>query len=233
MRQLPLSISLRDDATFDNYLEAPADALAVDILRCLAPSAEYALLYLCGDAGSGRSHLLQAVCHQQPESVYLPVSQLLESSPAEVFDDLHHQPLVCLDDIDSIAGNGAWEEAVFHFLNRKMAVGGAVLVSARQQGKGIFKLPDLVSRLSQGLLLRLQSPDDEQRAQLFAWRGERRGIHIPEDVAAYVLRHFSRDSHQLQQLLERLDTRSLAQQRRITIPFVRDVIADEKLATDR
>lgn len=224
MQQLLLPVSLRDETTFDNFCPCDSNALSLQALQQLDPTGEYSLSYLCGPRASGRSHLLQAVCHRYPDSIYLPMTELSAYSPDDVFAALEHQPLVCIDDIDAMAGKANWEEGLFHFLNRKMLCGGAVLVSAGQLAEGLFALPDLVSRLRQGLLLRLQQPDDADKARVFIWRGQQRGIRIPEEVAVFVMRHYARDLHQLIELLERIDARSLQQQRRITIPFVRDLI---------
>ncbi len=224
MQQLPLSISLRDDATFGNFYPSGENTLVVKSLEQLNPGGDYHLAYLCGLSGCGRSHLLQAVCHQFPDSVYLPMAELSDYEPDEVFAALEHQALVCLDDIDSVAGAGNWEEALFHFLNRKMLLGGVVLVSAGQLAEGLFALPDLVSRLQQGLVLRLSQPGDEDKARIFSWRGRRRGMHIPQEVTNFVLRHYGRDLRQLMRLLDELDVQSLEQKRRVTVPFVRELI---------
>ena len=233
MQQLPLSISLRDDATFDNFLVSTGNALAVQALQQVDVDGAYSLAYLCGSAASGRSHLLQAVCHQHPLSVYLPLTELAAYQPSEVFATLEHQPLVCLDDVDAVAGIAAWEEALFHFINRKMLCRGALVVAAGQTAAGVFTLPDLVSRLQQGLVLRLAAASDDDKARVFIWRAGLRGMHISEDVGAFVLRHCSRDLNQLMQLLDQLDAQSLKQKRRITIPFVRQVIAPPGFGDDR
>jgi DnaA family protein len=231
MQQLPLSIALRDDATFANYLELPGNSLALRALLQLDADADYSLHYLRGAAGTGRSHLLQAACHSQPESIYLPMTELAACEPAAVFAELELQRLVCVDDVDAVAGQGPWEEALFHFLNRKMLCGGVVLMTAARGPQEVFLLPDLVSRLRQGLVLRLLPSDDEDKARLFVWRARLRGMHIADDVAAFVLRHYSRNLDQLLRLLDQLDAQSLEKKRRLTIPFVREVLAGQDNAT--
>ncbi len=225
MQQLPLSVTLRDDATFGNFLPLAGNALALRALQGLSAAGDYSVIYLAGPRGSGRSHLLQAVCHEQADAIYLPLAELVDYQPDEVFSALEYQPLVCLDDTDAVAGNRPWEEALFHLMNRKLQAGGVLLVSASQVPARLFELPDLVSRLQQGLALTLSPPDDEDKASIFIARGDRRGLVIAPEVAAFVLRHYSRDLVRLMDLLQLLDSQSLSQQRRITIPFVRKVIA--------
>jgi DnaA family protein len=233
MQQLPLSISLRDDATFDNFLILRGNGLTLQALQQIDVDGAYSLAYLCGPGASGRSHLLQAVCHQHSQSVYLPLTELAAYRPSEVFATLERQALVCLDDVDAVAGIAPWEEALFHFINRKMLCGGALLVAAGQTAPGVFALPDLVSRLQQGLVLRLAAADDDDKTRVFIWRAGLRGMHLSEDVGAFVLRHYSRDLSQLMALLDQLDAQSLKQKRRITIPFVRQVIAAQSFDANK
>lgn len=224
MQQLPLAIALRDDATFDSFHVTEANRLTVQALQSLAPAASYQLVFVCGSSGSGRTHLLQALCHRFEAAIYLPMGELVDYEPGEVFAALEHQPLVCLDDLGAIAVQGRWEEALFNFLNRKMLLGGTVVLAAGQQPEQLFMLPDLVSRLQQGLVLRLRLPDDDERAGIFRLRGRQRGMRIPEEVTDFVMRHYGRDLHGLMALLDDLDRHSLEQQRRITVPFVRELI---------
>ncbi len=111
MQQLPLSVTLRDDATFGNFQALAGNAQALQTLRRFSGADR--VIYLAGPRASGRSHLLQAVCHEQSDAIYLPMAELVDYSPAEVLSALEFQPLVCLDDIDALAGNRPWEEALF------------------------------------------------------------------------------------------------------------------------
>jgi DnaA family protein len=227
MQQLPLSVTLRDDATFGNFQPLAGNALALQALQGLSVAGDFSVIYLAGHRASGRSHLLQAVCHEHPDAIYLPLAELVDYQPDEVLSALEYQSLLCLDDIDALAGNRQWEEALFHLMNRKAQAGGVLLVSASQVAAKLFELPDLVSRLQQGLALTLSPPDDEDKASIFIARGDRRGLVIAPEVATFVLRHYSRDLLRLMELLQLLDNQSLSLQRRITIPFVRKVIAAE------
>ncbi len=225
MQQLPLSVTLRDDATFGNFQALAGNAQALQTLRRFSGADR--VIYLAGPRASGRSHLLQAVCHEQSDAIYLPMAELVDYPPAEVLSALEFQPLVCLDDIDALTGNRLWEEALFHLMNRKAEAGGGLLVSASQIPSRLFAMPDLASRLQQGLALTLAAPDDEDKARILIARGDRRGLVITPEVASFVLRHYSRDLLRLMDLLQLLDSQSLSLQRRITIPFVRKVVAAE------
>src|SRR3990167_1265490 len=112
--QLTLGLSLKDEATFDNFY-SDNNAEIVSELKKISGGVGERVIYLCGARVQGRSHLLQACCHyahqKQLSSVYLPLSHLLSFSP-EMLNGLETLSLVCLDDLHVIAGIPAWEEAI-------------------------------------------------------------------------------------------------------------------------
>ena len=222
-RQLPLGVGLRDDATFGNFLAGPnAGAMAV-----LEAGTEQAV-YLWGGWGSGRTHLLQAACHAAAAEggapAYLPLSEADALAPA-MLEGLEMAPLVCLDDVQAVAGRAEWEQGLFDLYNRVRDAGGR-LVAAADAAPGALglALPDLASRLAWGPVYHLEALNDEQKKAALRRRAERRGMELGEDVANYLLRRCPRDLHSLFGLLDRLDHTSLAAQRRLTIPFVREVL---------
>jgi DnaA family protein len=124
-----------------------------------------------------------------------------------------------------MAGACRWEQAAFHLYNRVEQCGGRLLVTARAPPLQVsFDLADLASRLSVGLTLQLRPLDDFARRSVVQQRARERGFAVPDDVAAFLLRRCRRDMHSLLGLVEKLDRCSLAEQRRITIPFVRALI---------
>lgn len=223
-QQLTLRIGLRDSATFANFF--PGDNAAP--LHLLQQGAE-PFVYLWGSPGSGRSHLLQAACHAEAARggapAYLPFAELPPGGVA-LLEGLEQMSLVCLDDLQAVAGDGAWEEALFHLYNRVRDAGGRLLAAADASPAALpVALPDLRSRLAWGPVFQLQSLDDAGRLAALQLRAQARGMELGEEVGAYLLRRCPRDMHALFELLERLDQASLAAQRRLTIPFVRDLIS--------
>ena len=222
-RQLALGIGLRDDATFDNFLpDANEHVLAA--LR----QPEQASLYLWGNAGTGKSHLLQAVCHAAAErrqrAAYLPLGEP-DLMPA-MLEGMEQYDWVCLDDIDRIAGDAEWETALFHAYNRIAAAGHYLLVTAAVSPAALtVKLPDLHSRLSWGPVFQLQTLSDEAKRRALQQRAHNRGVNLEDEVADYLMKRCPRDMSSLFALLDGLDAASLAAQRRLTIPFVRDYLA--------
>lgn len=223
--QLPLGLRLGDHARFRNFFAGPnAELLAV--LRALPEGEGPRLIYCSGAPGTGKSHLLQATCaaarEQGRSAWYLPLEPRLSSA---VLEGLDQQELLCLDDLQRVAGHAAWEEALFHLYNRVREQGGALLVAGNGRPEELgLGLPDLVSRLHWGLLYRLQELDDAERLAALQLRAASRGLDLPADTGDYLLRRCPRDLPALFELLDRLDVASLAAQRRLTIPFVRSVL---------
>jgi DnaA-homolog protein len=221
MRQLPLAVRLRDVAVFDTFEPGPNGAI-VELLR--DPAAASPAAWVWGAEGSGKSHLLQAACAAAVRAAYLPAAGILEAGPA-VLEGWEDRALVCLDDIDRLAGRDDWERAVFALFNRLWEHGGCLVVSARASPAATpLVLPDLRSRLAWGGVYRLEPLSDEDRVAALRRRAHFRGFDLPVDAARFLLRRLPRDMRELCGWLDKLDVASLAAARRLTLPFVRDVI---------
>lgn len=226
VRQLALNMQLRDDATFDSFLSAPALEPLLAAVRTQATAAGEPLLFIHGSSGSGRSHMLQAACHLLPGvSCYLPLKELLTMPAAELLQGLEDQQLVCLDDIDAVAGDERWELALFHFCNRARDAGCRLLCSADASPRRVpVELADLRSRLGWGPVFLLPTPDDERKQAILRYRAGRRGLDMSADVGRFLVSRAPRGLAALMTLLEQLDSSSLAEQRALTVPFVKQVL---------
>jgi DnaA-homolog protein len=221
MRQLPLAVRLRDFAIFDTFEPGPNGAV-VAALAGDAPGSPS--MWVWGQEGSGKSHLLQAACAANPSAAYLPVAELLPGGPAtlEGWDD---RALVCIDDIDRLAGQREWELAAFVLFNRLWERGGRLVVSAASGPAELrFALADLQSRLAWGGVFRLEPLSDEDRIAALRRRAAHRGLELPIEAARYLLRRLPRDMRALCGWLDMLDTASLAAGKRLTLPFVKSVV---------
>lgn len=221
-RQLPLSIRLRDAATFDNFLPAGNEGLIAALQQDEALS-----LYFWGPPGTGKSHLLQAVCHraaaQGRRAAYLPLAE--PGLDPAMLEGMEQYDQLCLDDIDQVAGDPDWETALFHAYNRVTAAGHRWLVTASVSPAALaVQLPDLRSRLGWGPVFQLQPLSDTAKRQALQQRADARGLRLDQEVADYLMKRCPRDMGSLFELLEGLDEASLAAQRRLTIPFVRDYL---------
>ena len=226
--QLPLNIQLRDDATLMSFY--PGDNIEViNAIQQLTGRKEGAFMYLWGQEGVGRSHLLQAACHAASEvginAVYVPLLEQKYFSPA-ILQGIEEISLICIDDIQVIMAQPAWEEALFHLFNRIQLQGNCLLVAADVSPKNLSStLPDLKSRLASGITYQIHRLSDEQKIQALQLRAQQRGLQLAKTVGQFLLSRCSRDMVELFSILEKLDQASLAEQRRLTIPFVKQVLA--------
>jgi DnaA family protein len=225
--QLTLGLSLKDEATFVNFYPANNAEIVAELKRTSSGQGER-VIYLRGTRGEGCTHLLQACCHyayqHQLSSVYLPLSNLLTLSP-EVLNGLESLAVVCIDDLHMIASMPEWEEAIFHLYNRIYDRGGNIIIAANDSPRTIsLGLPDLISRLSWGMVYQLQPLADTEKLAILTTRARYRGISLSEEVGKYILTHCPRHMGTLFAALDALDKASLAAQRRLTIPFVKEVL---------
>ncbi len=225
--QLPLALQRRDDATFDNFYPGDNALLLTALRHQLAGGEQF--LYLHGAAGSGRSHLLQAACHHadadNQRAVYLPLQELRDYPPEALFEGLEQMALVCLDDIQAVAGDSDWERELFHLYNRLRDSGVSLLVSADAPVHEVgITLPDLRSRLSWGAVYRLQVLNESQQREMIRMRARHRGLPLNDEVVQFIAHRCRRDPDSLIAVLDRLDQASLRAQRRLTIPFVKAVM---------
>jgi len=225
--QLALGLQLRASAHFANFIP-PTSSELVEQVRRLAAGGPPHLLYCWGATGSGKTHLLQAACRHastlERGAAYLSLCEIRRLQPA-VLEGWEQYQLVCLDDVDAAAGDAVWEEALFHLYNRLLERGNNLLVSAAAPPAQLaIGLPDLKSRLGAAPVYQLHRLDDEQSLQAMRLRASERGFELPEETGRYLLRRLPRDLPVLMDLLERLDSASLAAQRKLTVPFVKSVL---------
>ena len=186
-------------------------------------------IYLWGRSGSGRTHLLQAICdkaYAEGKSVmYLPLQQVNDLTP-EILQEVAQLQVLCIDDIDCVLGKKEWEEALFHAYNQIQASGCIWVCAASVSARGLnCVLPDLQSRLSWGQVFHLQVLSEDERLTVLRARAKERGIIIQTEVLTFLLNHYQRDLGMLLQMLDKLDQLSLQKKKRITIGFVKEVLA--------
>jgi len=227
MRQLPLSVRIPDRAVFATFLPG-RNVQAVEQLVRLACGESAGAVWLCGAQGSGKSHLLQAVCVQASETLragYFPLGEL-GSLGVGVLEGTPQLDCVCLDDVDTVIGNNEWERTLFSLL-RELEERGARLIVAAPSPPALlhWTLPDLGSRLSASQVFQLRGLDEVEQQEALKLRAHIRGFELPDDTARWLLRRFPRDMRTLYELLDTLDEAALVAQRRLTIPFIRTVLS--------
>lgn len=224
MNQLVLPLRLDDHAVFSSFLADGNEAL-VGTLVALADGGPGHGCWIWGAPSTGKTHLLQAVCDRAgDQSVYLPLSIIADAGP-QLFDGLESRALVCIDDLDRVAGEADWEQGLFNLINQLVDGGGQLLIAANTAPRECpITLADLASRLSRLPVFHLHSLNDEQRVAALQLRAGHRGLELPDDAARYLIRRSRRDMTSLYALLDKLDLEALRAQRKLTVPFVRDVL---------
>lgn len=232
-RQLALNLRLKDASSFGNFLAGP-NREAMEQLRAAVVQAatqantKPAMIYLWGAEGAGKTHLLQAACRLAQElgiaPAYIPLADVVALEPS-LLEGLEQTPLVCLDDVERVAGRAQWEAALFSLVERRRSGGVLAVAASAPPDRLGLKLPDLASRLAWGTTYAMQPLSDAQKLEAVQLRARHRGFEMPEDVASYILSRYPRDLPSLFDLLDRIDEASLIRQRRVTIPFLRELEA--------
>ena len=180
-------------------------------------------VWLFGDPGTGKTHLLQAVCGEQADAAYIPAREIAaEDDSIEAYG---HFDTVAVDDVPEWIGTQAPERSLIGLYNvLRGRCARLVLTAHRSPADLAFALPDLGSRLRAAACYRLAPLDDQDKLRLLSGVARERGFELPEEVALFLLVRTSRDQRELLGALDRLDEASLAQGRRLTIPFVKQTL---------
>ena len=191
----------------------------------LNPSGE-SVIYLYGPAGTGKSHLLQASCHEPgAETIYLPLSDLRQYAARDVLQGVENLDRICIDDIHVVLGDAKWEQALFNLYNDARQRGCRLIVAGDAAPRALtVKLEDLRSRLSWGIVFQLAQPEDHDKEAILQFRASRRGLSLTPSVASYIVSRAPRAMDQLLHVLETLDKASLAEKRSLSIPFVKEAL---------
>jgi DnaA-homolog protein len=226
MQQLSLGVRLPDRAVFASFLPA-RNGQALEHLRQAAAAQIAGATWLCGPPGAGKTHLLQAVCAQagtRMSAGYVPLRELGRLGVG-VLDGLRHLECLCLDDVDQVAGQLEWERELFGVL-REIEESGGRLIAAAEAPPALLRwaLPDLGSRFSASAIFQLRVMDEGERQAALQLRARLRGFELPEETSRWLQRRYPRDMHKLYELLDTLDEAALVAQRRLTVPFIREVL---------
>jgi DnaA family protein len=227
--QLPLALQLQPPAVFDTFVTGRNGALLAH-LKAAANGRRHELIWLAGAAGTGKTHLLQAACRAADDSakrvMYLNLAAAPAASPA-LLDSLGQMDFLALDGLDAGLGHAAWERALFSVLNDFQLGDGVLLLAARQSPAAAgFQLPDLRSRAAGAVLYRVQALEEPAVLEALLLHARFRGLKFDTAAAQFLLSHVRRDMAALCTYLDRLDRASLIEKRKVTIPFIREILQE-------
>lgn len=227
MPQLPLALRFPPEQRLLTYIGGATGM--IERLQVLAAGGLSDALYLQGGSGSGKTHLLLGTCAAAEaagrRAQYLSLARVCGHARA-AFEGLEHTAdLVALDDLDAISGSQDDEVALFDLHNRLHDAGAGLLYAATAAPATLaVALPDLRSRLAQCTLMPLRMLDDAGRAAVLRQRAASRGLAFEDAALDWLLTRCSRDLSDLTAMFEQIDRASLAAQRRITVPFLRQLL---------
>lgn len=225
--QLLLPVSINASQTFDSFVNSE-DAILIEQLHKAVDSSEFASLYIAGAQGTGKSHLLNACCHRANEinktSILLPLEQMLSMS-AQVLDGVENIDLVCIDNIELIKGNMAWQKAIFNLYNSLMQSHATLVITGSDTSNNLaLELPDLASRLQWSTPFQLHQLSEQDKTVALTHHAHLMGFELSEDVAKFMLSRLPRKMDFLMQALNTLAKQSIEKQRVVTVPFVKEVL---------
>jgi DnaA family protein len=223
MKQLALGVTLRANALFANFHPGPNE----EVLAALQATGADPI-WVWGSAGCGKSHLLQALCAATDgPAAYIPLSPISTGAalPPEALRGFADCGVVCVDDVDAVAGNLNWEQALFRLFNEAQESRSRLVFAARAAPRGIeWRLDDWRSRAAACVVYHVKELDDAGRARALELRAAQRGLKLPAETLDYLMKRMPRDLRSLFDILDELDEASLAAQRRLTIPFIREAL---------
>lgn len=229
--QMPLKIGLRDEASFSTFIaEQEALALALNSLQNSLKKGSGSAYYLHGVEGVGKTHLLQAACRfmteQDSASVYLPMSDKSLPLIPDVLIGLEQTPLVCLDEFDHLIGDIKWEQALANLIIKSNVQGHVVILSGNLPiSEWNIKSQELAKALMNVLPIMispLQDKDEVIRA--LQRHSSKMGFDLPLEVGNFLVKNFSSDLQELLAVLKLLEQATLVEKRRLTLPFVKQVL---------
>ncbi len=230
--QLPLSINVSPKQDFASFVVDPDIPLCHSLQNIHTKKASIVFVY--GPTGSGKSHLLNAVCLAQPNEhpfMFLDAASLAPYFQAtddarEVLNGLELNHLICIDNVDSLLPNPQWQFALFDLINRVLEHGHSIIITSQKKyDDAEFTLPDLRSRLVWGETYHLAQLDDTQIYTALSRYIESKQVKFQDQSLRYLLNHFPRDISILKSYIDEIDLHALSQKKAITIPLIKDWFA--------
>jgi DnaA family protein len=229
-KQRALQFELPGEKKFEHFLPA-ANTEILDHLQRFVTEQNELQIYLWGESGQGKSHLLQACCHlahqHNKNAFYLDLATTT-SHPADILEGLESVELVCLDHLDCIVGVTDWEQALFDFYNRQRDTEHQLLMAAQTPPRYLpVNLPDLKTRMSWGLTLKLKPLSDQQMIEALRLKARTLGFDISDRAGQFLRHHYQRDPAGLWQLLDKIAQTTLVEKRKLSMAMLKRIIEQQ------
>lgn len=236
--QLALPLKFDSAATFANYWPGKNPQIAVHLQQLSVDSTSAsAWIYIAGAPGNGVSHLLQATINQASEhglaAIYLSLREMIELASArpelaaaDLMESLEHYDIICVDDVDALAGQALWQEALFYLLIKLQAkTQSRVVFGATVAANNLdIALADLRSRLAGAATFSLRAYTDDDKANIMQCYAEHRAFAMSEEIARFIVQRYSRELPSLLAAVDKLDQCAISESRKLTIPFAKKIL---------
>ena len=221
-QQLIFPWTKKSVATFDHFYMDDQNLCAKDALL------KEDDLFLYGIAGTGKTFLLQSLCNHytncEKTSLYIPLNDVKEYG-ASFLDSLEELDLICIDQIDSIAGDDIWEVAIFNLINNCLTSKCRLIFCSRLNPSSInFNLKDLFSRIKRIDHIELFPVSENKLRDALRFIIDMRSLEIGDSEIDYLMTHSTRSLTNILEIIDELDQQSLKLKRRITIPLIKEFI---------
>lgn len=224
MRQLILDLLPEAEPRLDNFVIGSNHEALTGLAAWLAPDNRETALFVWGEAGAGKTHLLRASGGTYHDSLTDPdLADLAETSENDL------PPRCAVDNVEALSANG--QIALFNLFNRLRATGARLLTAAKMPPQQLTLREDLRTRLGSGLIYRLHTLTDNEKIAALDAQATARGLHLPSEALNYLLARAPRDMRSLAAFIAALDRYSLEHKRPITLPLLRELLQTQSIRT--
>ncbi|NOQ37226.1 MAG: DnaA regulatory inactivator Hda [Methylococcaceae bacterium] len=225
--QFPLQFEFQANQGFNTFFPASNQEIMTELQELVSGAGEQQI-FLYGEDGFGKSHLLQACCqlaHKKGMSPFYYPFNKKNLPTLSMFEGLEEVELVCFDNVSEITGDLDWEQTFLNFLNQHLENNNRLVLAARSHPQDIaVKLPDLKNCLNAGLALKLEPLEETEIVEALIYKASYMGITISRKVGHFLVTHYASDMPSMWVLLGQLDKATLSAQRKLTIPFLKQIL---------
>ena len=210
-----------DAFTFETYVVGPSNKLAYAAAKSVAehPAENYNPLFIYGDSGLGKTHLLYAIAHQVmrrsggDKIVYIKgdeftnelVNAIREGKNAEFREKYRQAALLLVDDIQFIAGKQQTQEEFFHTFNTLYESGSQIVLTSDRPPREMMQLEDrLRTRFEWGLMVDVAPPDFETRMAIIKTKAALLGVQLPDEISGYIAENVTANVRQIEGTLNKI-----------------------------
>ena len=222
MNQLGLPFSINASFVLDDFSGEKNQELVANILNLIKGKAT-ANIFVYGDKGFGKSHLLQGVIieglKQDQKSVYLDLNDDISTDIFELISDFQ---IIALDNVDQC--NQDNEKYIFDLINKLHSTNQMIVFSSRVKPEGLSVFIDLKTRLSLASIYSLNRLDDDEIQHVIKRKLNNKSLKVDQRVIDYLIKNQTRDLKKIVEIIDKLDTFSLEKKRSITVPLIRQML---------